>query len=175
MDNFWSKFHYAGTLDADLGAGVEFEIDPVVAARISQLPEDCLKQLAISMAAHARRLAPVDSGELKAGIKAYKAKGRFGNRYYKVGTFTRPKLAGARTYMGSKDGKAVLRYEGSGRRARASIRRGYGAPVEFGHYMRDSNRMATKWVKPKPFLRPARVWTAQNVDMILKSAGLPLQ
>jgi len=135
-------------------ADVEFRIDPIVAARINDLPENCAEALAQAMGKKARELAPRDTGAMaqKLWVKRRRGGRKDSKEVWSVGTRTKGKVV-------SKSGR----------------KRGYGAPVEFGHYMRNSNRMATKWVKPKPFLRPARVWVAQNVDMILKAAGVPLQ
>jgi len=178
MSNFFGNLWHAGTLKNS--EHIDFNIDDAVARRIAALPDAALEALALAMKGKAEANAPVLTGMLKAGIRAWRVKPRGSNpnqkRYWKIGSYTRRKLGPGKLVEAMHKGKKVYRSSESGRRVNPmSQRRGYGAPVEFGHFMRKANGMPTRFIPAKPFLRPARVWTAANVDSILTAAGVPLK
>jgi len=130
-----------------------FRIDRAVERRIAQLPEAATHALADALVEEEIRRAPRGrTGQLAKNIRAKKGKPKRKdlNVYY-VGTRTRGKVV-------SKSGR----------------RHGYGAAVEFGHFMRKANGMPTRWVPAQPYARPAREAVAGKVDPILKAAGIPL-
>lgn len=128
-------------------ASVEFRVDAETERRINALPQECASKLARAVRDTAARLAPKKTGVLSRYIrvssptKRMLQRGNFAHAYVK--TYTR-------------------------RRRPSTFRKGYGAAVEYGHFIRRKDRTPTKYVRPRAFLGPALLQTVGRTGELLQ-------